>query len=82
MLRQEAPGADYQDVAGSCEAYMEELTDRAMEALSAVATCLAGHGENLSPSELRTYLWARSSLAVGLGIRAESITLDDGSEGN
>lgn len=81
MLRQEAPTADYQGVAGSCEAYMEELTDRAMEALSAVAACLARHEENLSPGELRTYLWARSSLAVGLGIRADAIRLDDGAEG-
>lgn len=56
---------------------MEELTDRAMEALSAVATCLGGHEEVLSPNQLRTYLWARSSLAVGLGIRAETVSLAD-----
>lgn len=56
---------------------MEELTDRAMEALDAVATCLGGHEEDLSPGELRTYLWARSSLAVGLGIRADSVSLDE-----
>lgn len=54
---------------------LEDLTGRAVEALDAVANCLAGHVDDLSPSELRTYLWARSSLAVMTGIRLDSIDL-------
>ncbi len=56
---------------------MDELTDRAMEALSEVASRLGKHADELSPNELRTYLWARSSLAVVTGIRAEAIGFDD-----
>ena len=56
---------------------MDELTDRAMEALNEVACRLAKHADELSPNQLRTYLWARSSLAVVAGIRAEAIGFDD-----
>jgi hypothetical protein len=56
---------------------VDELTERAMNALSAVALCLGEHEADLSPSELRTYLWARSSLAVAAGIRAEAVSFDD-----
>lgn len=48
-----------------------------MEALDAVVTRLGGHPESLSPNELRTYMWARSSLAVVAGIRAEALDFDD-----
>jgi hypothetical protein len=64
-------------VAGCCEADLDELTNRAMEALNAVASRLRRRPDDLSPNELRTYLWARSSLAVVRGIRAEAVDLGD-----
>lgn len=64
-------------VNGCCEADLDDLTYRAMEALSAVASRLGEHPEDLSPNELRTYLWARSSLAVVVGIRAEALDFSD-----
>jgi hypothetical protein len=48
-----------------------------MEALSAVADRLGRHPESLSPAELRTYLWARSSLAVVTAIRVESLDFEN-----
>ncbi|HET6915655.1 MAG TPA: hypothetical protein VFH56_06145 [Acidimicrobiales bacterium] len=48
-----------------------------MEALDAVVARLGRDPESLSQNELRTYLWARSSLAVVTGIRAEALDFDD-----
>lgn len=70
-------GADDGSVNGCCEADLDELTFRAMEALDAVVTRLGSHPDSLSQNELRTYLWARSSLAVVTGIRAEALDFDD-----
>lgn len=68
-------GADVDGVSGCCEAELDNLTDRAVEALDAVACCLQQHADDLSPRELRTYMWARSSLAVVTGIRLDSLDL-------
>lgn len=60
-----------------CEVELDELTGRAVEALDAVACSLGKHADDLSSRELRTYVWARSSLAVMTGIRLDALDLDD-----
>lgn len=55
---------------------MTELTDTAVEALADLAARLQEREEYMSPTELRTYMWARSSLAVVAGIRAEAACAD------
>lgn len=69
-------------MSGCCEAELDELTDRAVEALDDVLRRLGRHPDALSPHELRTYLWARSSIAVAMGIRLDSLdSLDLGELG-
>ena len=50
---------------------METSTDRAMEALTAVALALHERKGSLTKTERRLYLWARCSLAVLFSIRAD-----------
>lgn len=56
------------------ETAVESSTDRAMEALTAVALALHERKGSLTKTERRLYLWARCSLAVLFSIRADGRT--------
>jgi hypothetical protein len=60
----------------SWEADVDTSTDVAMEALTEIALALHAREGSLNQLEWRTYVWARSSLAVLLAIRAEAALAD------
>lgn len=55
---------------------MDISTDLAMEVLTEIALQLHAREDSLDQLEWRTYVWARSSLAVLLAIRAEAALAD------
>ena len=58
------------------EADVDISTDLAMEVLTEIALALHAREDTLDQLEWRTYVWARSSLAVLLAIRAEAALAD------